>query len=93
MILGVLENTNESKLAALSFDQPFKKTNHVIFLSEIRNLNRRLKHKPYPMRRICGMLFKLEGCKYATPLDLNMSYYHIIIIKEASNLCNIILPW
>ena len=39
------------------------------------------------------MLLNLEGFKYATSLNLNMSYYHIRLIKEASNLCNIILPW
>ena len=26
-------------------------------------------------------------------LDLNMGYYHILLIKNASNLCTIILPW
>ena len=31
--------------------------------------------------------------QYYTSLNLNMSYYHIRLIKEASNLCTIILPW
>ena len=39
------------------------------------------------------MLLKLEGFQYATSLDLNMEYYHILLIKNASNLCTIILLW
>ena len=39
------------------------------------------------------MLLNLEGFKYATPLELNMGYYHINISNLASNLCTIILPW
>ena len=29
------------------------------------------------MPKINEMLFKLEGFQYATPLDLNMGYYHM----------------
>ena len=36
---------------------------------------------------------KLEGFQYDTSLDLNMGYYHIQIIENASNLCTIIIPW
>ena len=45
------------------------------------------------MPKICGMLLNLEGFKYAMSLDLHMGYYHICLIKHASNLCTIILPW
>ena len=44
------------------------------------------------MPKINEMLLKLEGFQYATSLDLNMGYYHIQIIENASNLCTIILP-
>ena len=39
------------------------------------------------------MLLNLEGFQYATPLDLNMGYYHICLIKQDSKLCTIVLPW
>ena len=45
------------------------------------------------MPKINEMLLKLEGFQYATSLDLNMGYYHIRLIQNASNLCTIILPW
>ena len=39
------------------------------------------------------MLLKLEGFQYDTSLDLNMGYYHIQLIENASNLCMIIILW
>ena len=45
------------------------------------------------MPKINEMLFKLEVYQYVTSLDLNMEYYHIQLIENASNLCTIILPW
>ena len=45
------------------------------------------------MPEINEMLLKLEVFQYATPLYLNMGYYHIRLSKNASNSCMIILPW
>ena len=90
--LGVLEEANDSKWGSPSFAQPKAKTNHVRFLSDFRNLNRQLKHKPYPMPKICEMLLNLEGFQNATSLDLNMGYYHIRLRHQASNLCTITPP-
>ena len=44
--LVVIEEANESKWGATSFDQPNAKTNWVILLSDFRKLNRQLKRKP-----------------------------------------------
>ena len=44
------------------------------------------------MSKINGMLLKLNGFQYATSLDINMVYYHIILTSDATNLCRIILP-
>ena len=67
--------------------------NRVRLLSDFRILNRQLKHKPYPMPKICEMLSNLYGSQYATSLDLNMGYYHIRLSEQDSNLCTIILSW
>ena len=91
--LGVLEEANGSEWGAPSFSQQKVKTNRVRFLSDFRNLNRQLKRKPGPIPKIREMLLNLEGFQYDTSIDLNMGYYHICIIKHASNLCTIILPW
>ena len=93
MILEVLEEANDSEWGAPSFAQPKSKTNHVRFLSDFRKLNRKLKHKPYPMPKIREILLNLEVFKYAMSLDFNMGCYHIRISEQDSNLCTIILPW
>ena len=45
------------------------------------------------IRKIRKILLNLEGFQCATSLDLNMGYYHIYLIKQASKICNIILSW
>ena len=39
------------------------------------------------------MIQKLEGFMYATSLDLNMGYYHLLLTPNASRLCTIVLSW
>ena len=39
------------------------------------------------------MLLKLEGFKYATPLDLNMGYCHIQLCPFSRKLCTKVVPW
>ena len=63
-----------------------------VFLSDLRNLNEQLKHKTNQMPKINEMMLKLEGLKNDTSIDLNMTYYHIWLSEDASNLCTIILP-
>ena len=89
--LGVHEESNDSEWVFPSFTQPKAKTNQVRLLSNFLNLNSQLKLKPYPMPKIREMLLKFKN-RYATSLDLNMGYSHIHLNKEASNLCNFILP-
>ena len=58
---GVLKEANDSEWGVPSFAQPKAKTNRVRFLIDFRNLNRRLKRKPYPMTKIREILLNLEG--------------------------------
>jgi hypothetical protein len=62
-------------------------------LADLRELNKRIKRKPFPLPRINDMLQKLEGFQYATSLDLNMGYYRILLTPNASKLCTVGLPW
>ena len=36
---------------------------------------------------------KLEGFMYATSLDLNMGYYHIVLSPDARKICTIVTPF
>jgi hypothetical protein len=74
--LGVLKKANCSEWAAPTFIIP-KKDGYVRFISDFRQLNLRIKRKPFPLPRIQDTLLKLEGFQFATSLDLYMGYYHI----------------
>jgi hypothetical protein len=62
-------------------------------LADLREVNKVIKRKPYPLPKISDMLQKLEGLMYTTSLDLNMGYYHMLLTPFARRLCTIVLPW
>ena len=70
-----------------------KKNNTVRFLSDFREVNKRLIRKPFPIPKISTVLQELEGFTFATALDLNMGYYTIRLDPDASKICTIIFPW
>jgi hypothetical protein len=39
------------------------------------------------------MIRSMEGFTFASALDLNMSYHHIILDADAQKLCTIVFPW
>ena len=90
--IGVLERNHDSEWAAATFIQP-KKTGDVRVLTDLRRLNAALKRKPYPLPKISDLLYKLQGFKYATAIDLSMGYYHIPLDEHSQKLCTTILPW
>jgi hypothetical protein len=62
-------------------------------ISDVRELNKRIVRKPYPIPKISTILQELEGLTYATALDLNMGYYTIRLDPMASEMCTIISSW
>ena len=77
--LGILEPVQESEWGSPTFIMP-KKDMKICFVSDFRRLNVKLKRKPcYPLPRIGDTLQNLEGFQYATSLDMNMGYYHIVL--------------
>ena len=65
----------------------------VWLLTNLQELNKCLRRHPFPIPKIQDLLQKLEGFMYATSLDLNMGYYHILLTPNASRLCMVVLPW
>ena len=63
------------------------------FVSDFREVNKRIMRKPFPILKITTVLQELEGFTYATALDLNMGYYTIRLDPDASRICTIIFPW
>ena len=62
-------------------------------LADLRELNKMIKRKPFPIPKINDLLQKLEGFYLATSLHLNMGYYHIGLTTCVSSLCTVVLPW
>jgi len=89
---GVLQKVNRSEWACPMFtiSKPDKSLRS---LADLRELNKRIKRKPFPIPKINDLLQKLEGFYLATSLDLNMGYYHIGLTSYASSLCTVVLPW
>jgi hypothetical protein len=90
--IGVLKWQPSSKWASPSFIIP-KKDHTVCTISDIRELNKRIVRKPYPIPKISTTLQELEGFTYATTLDLNMGYYTIRLDPTAVKMCTTIFPW
>ncbi len=89
---GVLRKVNRSEWACPMFTIK-KPDGSLRSLADLRELNKRIKRKPYPLPKINDILQKLEGFQFATSLDLNMGYYHIELSPNSSRLCTIVLPW
>jgi hypothetical protein len=51
-------------------------------LADLREVNKVIKRKPFPLPKITNMLQKL-----------NMGYYHMLLSPFSSRLCTIVLPW
>ncbi len=90
--LGVLEFQPESEWASPSFITA-KQDGTVCFLTDFREVNKRLVRKPFPLPKISTVLQELEGFTYATTLDLNMGYYTIRLDPDSSKICTLIFPW
>ena len=97
MKIRVLKPIQESEWAFPSFIIPKKskepgKPGTVRFLSDLRELNKRVVRKPYPLPKISTVMQELEGFQYATALDLNMGYYTLRLDLNTSGMCTIIFP-
>jgi hypothetical protein len=90
--LGVLERQPPSEWALPPIIIP-KKDRTVRFLSDFREVNKRLVRTPSPIPEISTVLQEIEGFSFATALDLNLGYYTIRLDPYASKICTITFPW
>ena len=90
--IGVLKWEGASEWGSPTFIIP-KKSGQVRFLTDFREVNKRLKRKPWPIPKISTVLQELEGFRWATSLDLNMGYYTIRLDPDSQKICTIVLPW
>ena len=75
----------------LQFIIPIKNRT-IRFISDFRELSKRIKRKPFPIPKIQDLLPKLEDFKYASSFNLNKGYYHIKLCPFSGRLYAIVLP-
>ena len=65
--LKVIKKVDRSQWGAPTFLIP-KKDSTVRFISDSRELNKRILRQPYPIPKIQDLLLRLEGFRYGTTL-------------------------
>ena len=90
--LKVIKKINRSQWGAPKFIIP-KKNSTVRFISDFKELKKRILRQPYPIPKIQDLLLRLEGFRYGTTLDLNMGYHHIELSAKSKELCTIVTRW
>jgi hypothetical protein len=90
--IGILASQQESEWTSPSFIIP-KKDGRVHWISNLRQLNKIIRGKQYPLPIIMDILPKHSGYKFFTKLDVSMNYYIFENDKKSQDLCTIITPF
>lgn len=70
-----------------------KANGQVRFLSDLREVNKRITRKPFPLPKISDTLQRMEKFQWASAIDLNMGYYHLTLDLATREICSLIFPW
>ena len=90
--MEVVNGSNCGPWCSPSFIIP-KKDGQVRFITDYRELNKRIRRKPWPMPHINDMIQDIGQYKYVTALDLSMGYYHFKLDEELSDMSTFILAF
>jgi len=92
---GVLEEVDGNAAGpwcSPSFIVP-KKDGTVRFITNCREVNRRIARKPWPMPHIADLLQDVGRHSYVSALDLRMGYHHFKLDKKLQDVSAFVLPW
>ena len=90
--IGVLEWAKRSEWIAGTFITS-KKDGRVRWITDFRRLNRSLKRRVYPLRRINDIITRHPHYKYFIKLDISMQYYKFVLDEPSRDLCTFATPF
>ena len=90
--IGVVEKAQCSEWIAGTFIVP-KKDGCVRWITDFPGLNKSLRRKVYPLRKISEIFQCRSGYQYFTKLDISMQYYTFILDEPSRNLCTFATPF
>lgn len=89
---GIIERCYESEWCLPLFAVP-KKQNEIRTVHDLRQLNKWVVRKQYPLPRIQDIFHRRRKYKLMSKLDISMQYYTFVLDEESTWLCVFVTPF